>query len=93
MSKNPTKNPPEFKPGNEPHLEYDGTVLNANVPWHEVVSQIMAEGITATAIAEEAGLSLQTINNILKEDYHGLYFKAGARLITIQYRVCLAQDW
>lgn len=94
MSKKKTKiNPenrkakaPEFKPGDKPYLEYDGVLLNANVPWNELVSELEATGCTSTDIAQYAECELSTIQEISTENYDNLSFRAGARIVTLHHK-------
>jgi hypothetical protein len=73
----------EFKPGNKPYLEYDGCVLNANVPWNELLSDLVASGFSHEAIATEIGTELQILSAIEAKDFENLSFRAGARMITM----------
>ena len=79
-------NVPEFKPGNEPHLEYDGIVLNGNVPWSEILQALLDKGITIKNIATYANCSQKVIHNALQKDYVGLCFRSGARILTFHWR-------
>ncbi len=81
------RNVPEFKPGNEPHFEYDGLVLNGNVPWSEVLQTLLDKGITIKNIAIYAGCSQKVIHNALQKNYVGLCFRSGARILTFHCRV------
>jgi hypothetical protein len=74
---------PEFKPGNKPYCKYDGSVLNANVPWCEVVQELKQRGFTQTQIAQYAECGLQVIKEVLSKKYGKLCFRAGARIITM----------
>jgi hypothetical protein len=76
----------QFKPGNKPYLEFDGTILNANVPWNEVVNDILKAGVSSAEISIETHLLPHVIGEILEGNYDGLCFKAGAMLITLHCR-------
>jgi DNA-binding NarL/FixJ family response regulator len=76
-------NKPEFKPGNKPYLEYDGCVLNANVPWDELLSDLIASGFTYKMIAKEIGTKIKTLKAVKTKDFENLSFRAGARMITM----------
>lgn len=84
-SDTPKQCEPEFKPGDKPFLEYDGTVLNANVPWDELVSELEASGCTAKDIAQYAECELSVIHEISKKIYDNLCFRSGARIVTMHY--------
>jgi hypothetical protein len=73
----------EFKPGNTPYYEYDGTVLNANVPWNEVVTDLVTRGQSVKSIAEYAQCSVEVISAVLQKNFNVLCFRAGARIITL----------
>jgi hypothetical protein len=82
---------PEFKPGNKPYLEYDGVVLNANVPWNELVAELKNSGKTKSAIAKYAECELDVINQIEAKNFDNLCFRSGARIITLhsqQFPAC-----
>jgi hypothetical protein len=88
---NPEKNmkvKSDFKPGNKPYYEYNGTVLNANVPWDEVVLDLQEQGCPANKIAQYAECSLNVVKDILKKKYDGLCFRSCARLITLHSNHC-----
>jgi lambda repressor-like predicted transcriptional regulator len=78
---------PEFKPGDKPYLEYDGVTLNANVPWHEIVTEIKEKNYSLSAIAAVAGTTLSALKEVLKQNFDVLSFRAGARLITLHYQL------
>jgi hypothetical protein len=84
---------PEFKPGNKPYLEYDGCILNANVPWIAIVRELMECGVTENEIADYAECPLETIADILENNYETLSFRAGARMLTLHsnhFPICYA---
>jgi hypothetical protein len=74
---------PEFKPGKKPYLEYDGVVLNTNVPWDELLGDLIASGFSHEVIATEIGTELEILKNIEAKDFENLSFRAGARMITM----------
>lgn len=73
---------PEFKPGDTPHLEYDGSVLNANVPWNEVILELQQQGCAASDIADYAECAESVIKELVNKNYSNLNFRTGARIIT-----------
>lgn len=76
----------EFKPGDTPHYEYDGVVLNANVDWQQVILELQQAGQAPQEIADYAECNVNLINNILNKNYDGLNFRTGARLIALHVR-------
>ena len=74
---------PEFKPGTTPHTQYGDEMLNANVPWHEIVGQILTRNYTIGRLAEEVKTSIAALNKILKEDFSELNFRTGARILGV----------
>jgi hypothetical protein len=82
--------PPEFKPADKPYLEYDGVILNANVPWHEVIADIVLQQYSLVDIAVFIEADIKTLEEVLKQNFDVLSFRAGARLITLHYRLCSA---
>lgn len=76
----------EFKPGDEPHCKFGNQVLNANVPWDEVVAELRAKKCSIAEIAEYAECDISVIFSVLKQDYSCLNFRTGARLITLHHR-------
>jgi hypothetical protein len=80
---------PEFSPGDKPYLEYDGVVLNANVPWNALVDELIEQGCIEKSIAQYAECSLNVIKELKIKKYDNLCFRAGARIITLHYAQCL----
>ena len=80
---NTTKQDKTFKPGKTPHCEFDGAVLNANVPWNELVAELIARGKTEQQIADYAECDLSVIQAIQNNNYENLWFRTGARIITL----------
>jgi len=75
-----------FKPGKTAHCEFEGTVLNANVAWNELVSDLLERGISEQEIADYAECDLSVIKDIQAESYESLWFRAGAKISTLHYR-------
>lgn len=75
-----------FKPGKTPHCEFEGTMLNANVAWNELVSDLLEWGISEQEIADYAECDLSVIKDIQAENYESLWFRAGAKISTLHYR-------
>lgn len=77
---------PEFKPGKKPYTQFGALVLNANVPWDELVTELNECGVDCESIATEIKVETQVVENLLKRKTKGLTFRAGASLITIHCR-------
>lgn len=88
LTKPTNKSEPEFKPGNTPYCQFGDVVLNQDVPWNEVVIDIVNKNISMKKISHVTTLSLDTLCEILKQNYQHLDFKAGACLITLHYKYC-----
>lgn len=84
------KNPPSFKPGNTPHLQYGKEVLNANVPWSDVLNEICLSGMALTEIASRLEVSVSMLRAVATQHYENLNFKTGARLLTLHMQHCAA---
>ena len=80
---NDSETQPEFKPGSAPHAQYGDEVLNANVPWDQVVSEILTRDYTIAALAEEIKGTTSVIIKILKRDFSALNFRTGARILGV----------
>ena len=72
-----------FKPGKTPYCEFEGSMLNANVAWDELVSELLEHGASEQAIADYAECDLSVIREVQKQNYEGLWFRNGARIITM----------
>ena len=81
---------PEFKPGNTPHTQFGNEILNANVPWDQVVQEILTHK-TQEQLANEVGTPLANIAKILKHNYRKLNFRTGARILTVHCHLYPAQ--
>ena len=81
---------PDFKPGDKPYTKFGNDVLNKDVAWHELVSELMRKKQSITSIATYADCSIQTMNDLLSQKFRGLNFRSGARLITLHYNLCRA---
>lgn len=77
------RNPPAFKPGNTPHMQYGNEIINANVPWNEVINELCSSGLSMTEIAAHLDVELSVVQAATTRNYSRLSFKAGARLLTI----------
>src|SRR3989338_1665190 len=80
------KKGPEFKPGNKPYTAFGNEMLNANVAWDELVRELMDAGKTKQEIADYAECPVNIIYKIMNRDFEGLFFRAGARIITMHSR-------
>lgn len=87
-TENVKKPAPEFKPGNKPHCQFGNEVLNQNVPWDVVLNDIEEKGYSLVTIASIAETTLDTLQNVLKQQFDDLSFRSGARIIGLHYRVC-----
>ena len=81
----PSENAPEFKPGNTPHTQYGNQILNANVPWPEIINEIQAR-YTQEQLMKETGVTADNLLNILNQDYSKLNFRTGARILGVHSR-------
>jgi hypothetical protein len=79
---------PEFKPGEESFCRFGKEFLNKNVPWHEVVADLVDRNYSLIAIAAFAQTQLSVIQEVGQRNFSTLSFRAGARLITLHYRLC-----
>jgi hypothetical protein len=78
---------PEFKPGNKPYCQFGKEILNKNVPWDKVLSEIVVKGYSPQAVALQIGTKLSILKQIEKKHFDKLSFRAGARMLSIHYRV------
>lgn len=74
---------PEFKPGDKPYCQFGNIILNKNVPWAEVIVEILDKGYALNDIANYAETTLWVLNEVVKLNYDVLPFRAGARIITL----------
>lgn len=77
------KSEAEFKPGSKPYLEFDGAMLNANVPWDELVLELNEHGCDNHEIAAYIECDTAIIMQIQAKNFKNLSFRAGARMITL----------
>ena len=77
------RNPPAFKPGSTPHMQYGNEMINANVPWNEVISDLCSHGLSMVEIATRLDVDFSVIQAVAAKNYSRLNFKAGARLLTM----------
>ena len=78
-----SKNPPAFKPGNTPHLQYGNQVLNDNVCWDEVIHELCLHGLSMAEIATRLDVDVDVVQTAAKRNYAQLNFKTGARLLAL----------
>lgn len=84
QTKCPTTTKPEFKPGNKPYLVFGNEILNNNIPWSEVLCDlIMKAELTLTDIAARLETTVDVLEMLLKTGESKLGFKQSARLLTI----------
>ena len=76
-------NLPEFKPGNTPYMQYGNQVLNENVAWNEVISDLCSHGLSMVEIAVRLDVDVCVVQAVTKENYAQLNFKTGARLLAL----------
>ena len=72
-----------FKPSSSAHLVFEKTVLNANVDWALMVTELLVNAVSHTDIAEYIGIGVESVGQVLQQDYTPLTFRAGARLVTL----------
>ena len=77
---------PAFKPGKTPHTQYGDEMLNANVPWQEILQELQAH-YTQERLVDEAGVSPANLLKILKGNYSDLNFRTGARILGVHSRL------
>lgn len=80
-------NGPIFKPGATPHTQFGKQVLNANVPWHSVVTDIIKTHYDQVQLARELDAQSILLDKILQQDYSELNFRTGARLLGVHARL------
>lgn len=78
-----TSDQPEFKPGNTPHTQFGEQMLNFNVPWDQIVFEILTCDYTLAALAEKIQSTTSVLNKILKQDFSTLNFRTGARILGV----------
>ncbi len=78
---------PTFKPGAKYYTQFGKEILNGNVAWDEIVQAILDTGYDKVQLAVEVGLKEAAINHILVGQYEAIYFRAGARILTIHCRL------
>lgn len=74
---------PEFKPGDTPHTQFGDEMLNFNVPWDQIVVEILTRDYTIAALAEKIQSTTSVVNKILKGDFSTLNFRTGARILGV----------
>lgn len=75
---------PEFKPGNKPYLVFGNEILNNNIPWSEVLRDLVIKvELTVIDIAAQLETTVGVLKTLLKTGECGLGFKQAARLLTI----------
>ena len=76
-----------FKPGNTPYTKFGNELLNGDIAWDEVVQDILDTGYDKSELALEVGLKKAIINQVAAGEFEGIYFRAGARMLTIHCRL------
>lgn len=80
---------PEFKPGDKPYLEFGNEILNNNIPWSEVLADVMNKGgLSVSLIAGKLQTSINALKTIVDGNECPLTFKQGARLLNLQMTTC-----
>ena len=74
---------PVFEPGSTPHLAFGKSVLNADVDWMQLVTELVAKHVSRAEIANFIGAQAECIEQVCQQDYACLTFRAGARLVTL----------
>jgi hypothetical protein len=85
MTTTPTdNNKPAFKPGNKPFLKFGNEVLNNNIPWSEVLNNVLAQpGMTSAKVAAQLGMSINALATIVNGNTCPITFKQGAILLSL----------
>lgn len=75
---------PEFKPGNKPYLVFGNEILNNNIPWSEVLRDLVSKAkLTVSDLAMRLETTIGVLETLLKTGECNLGFKQAARLLTI----------
>tara|TARA_R110000868_G_scaffold158036_3_gene385813 strand:+ start:69295 stop:69597 length:303 start_codon:yes stop_codon:yes gene_type:complete len=78
----------EFKPGATPSTNLGNEVLNHNIPWSEVVQDIIKTGYyTLAMLADKIDTKPIILNAIADGDDSNLDFKTGAKLLSVHCRL------
>ena len=78
----------ESKSRKNTHFEFDDALLNASLPWYELVEELLHRNCTLYNIAARLGCSVEVIQEIQQCCYENLNFRAGALLVTMHYEYC-----
>jgi lambda repressor-like predicted transcriptional regulator len=82
-----TQRPVEFKPGNKPYLVFGNEVLNNNMPWHDILTELLAtSGMSLSELSVRLETTVSTLCNVVNGNECPLTFKQGARLLTLHER-------
>jgi hypothetical protein len=82
-SKGTGKKSVEFKPGNKPYCHFGKEILNKDVPWVEIIIEILDKGYNLNQIADYAETAFTSLREVVRSNYDALSFRAGARIITL----------
>ena len=85
LNSNASNMKPEFKPGNKPYLVFGNEVLNNNIPWSEVLNDILAKpDMSISKVAAELGTSINMLRSVVDGNSCPITFKQGAILLAMQ---------
>jgi hypothetical protein len=80
-------NQPKFKPGNKPYCRFGNQVLNNNVPWKDILNDVLTtSGMSLSELSIKLETTVSTLCNVVNGNRCPLTFKQGARLLTLQER-------
>jgi hypothetical protein len=79
---------PEFKPGNTPYLKFGNEILNDNMPWRDMLDELLAKSdLTPSAIASFLDTTVSNLDDVINGNGCPLAFKQGAALVSL-WRQC-----
>lgn len=73
----------KFKPGDKPYCYFGKEILNKNVPWLEIILEILKKGYTLYQLAKLIGVDFKILRQVVQLNYGCLPFRAGARILTL----------
>tara|TARA_R110000868_G_scaffold410505_2_gene698757 strand:+ start:8070 stop:8366 length:297 start_codon:yes stop_codon:yes gene_type:complete len=75
---------PNFKPGQTAHTQLGDETLNANVPWADVINDILTSGqYSLDSLATKIQTTAANVMPLLDNDASPLDFKTGAKLLSV----------
>jgi hypothetical protein len=83
---------PKFKPGNTPYLKFGDEILNDNLPWRDMLDELLAKSdLTPSAIASFLDTTVSNLHDVVNGNDCPLAFKQGAALVSL-WRQCHDDD-